>query len=209
MLHIQIHNQTYEKFSNFVSSCVGQQRPIIVPYDTQPQYHSVHDASSSMEQHHNVHVNPHTQPPSHSTNRVSLSYGQDDSSHHPHKNAQSLEDELKQWLQQESGNWAEQSSTELVTNAPPNSALPTITPTTTSSTMETSLDKVFHDQEVNMSQLQLPKLKDNVQPSSTTTTPVPPATSPKGAYTNTMNSGDLGGGLSAFDGSDCAFATIS
>lgn len=128
---------------------------------------------------------------------------------HPLASTQSLEDELKQWMQRESSNWAE--------NAQPHD-----TNATTSAnkggtehrdvsdvSMGTSLDKVFQSQTVNMDNVTLPVTKDlSLSPTSNPKMEVNTNTKTSVAYTNTMNSGNLGNGLSAFDQTDCAYATF-
>lgn len=124
----------------------------------------------------------------------------------PTNDVQSLEDELKQWMQRESTNWADSSvtvsdnnETPLYPQQPPPNTQPPIS-------MATSLDAVFRNQEVDLKQVQpLPATITNDAPAAAMTPPTPPTV----AYTNPMNSGNLGNGLSAFDGSDCPFASFS
>ena len=93
----------------------------------------------------------------------------------------SLETELKQWMQQEAMNWS--------------------APTDTTHKMSTSIDKLFADQQVQLNDVRVPT--SHAEPAQ----PSPP---PKKntQYSNTMNSGDLGEGLSAFDSLESSFATV-
>ena len=104
-------------------------------------------------------------------------------------NFHSLEDELKQWMQQESKSWTEQNPTnELSTN----------------STKATSIDSIFEAQQVNTSVVKLP----TQQESSSFNTSQEKSKEHSTKYSNTMNSGHLGNGLSAFDNMECSFATF-
>lgn len=118
----------------------------------------------------------------------------------------SLETELKQWMQQEAMNWSTPAAN--TSNADDTSHNAQTTHTTHK--MSTSIDKLFADQQVQLNDVHVP-------PSSHTTEPTPPSSSSptqpsqpptNTQYNNTMNSGDLGEGLSAFDSLESSFATV-
>lgn len=161
--------ESVETFIRGLSRSLPHQRPIIVPAETRrstPPSHNSHDPTES-----NVLTHPvlSEQPPLHPN----------DVSNH------SLENELKQWMQQEAMNWSASTDT---------------TSTSTTHKMSTSIDKLFADQQV-----QLPKTIDDKVPASQTERKEETATA---KYSNTMNSGDLGNGLSAFDTLESSFATF-
>ena len=118
-------------------------------------------------------------------------------------NFHSLEDELKQWMQQESKSWTDteqEQPTNVLSNA---------------STQSTSIDSIFNAQQVNMSDVQLPILQKSTPVSHPTEEANDKAkakakdTLPsESKYNNTMNSGDLGNGLSAFDTMESSYASF-
>lgn len=100
-------------------------------------------------------------------------------------NFHSLEDELKQWMQQESKSWTEQNLTKEL------------------STKSTPIDSIFQTQQVDASGVKL-----STQQESSSSNTSQEQKKPSAKYSNTMNSGDLGNGLSAFDNMECSFATF-
>lgn len=169
--------ESVETFIRGLSRSLPHQRPIIVPAETRrstPPSHNPHDPTES-----NVLTHPvlSEQPPLHAN---------DVSSH-------SLENELKQWMQQEAMNWSAPADTTSAPNA------------TNTHKMSTSIDKIFADQQVQIKDVQLPKTLDDAAPAPQTE---PNAETTTAKYSNTMNSGDLGNGLSAFDTLESSFATF-
>ena len=103
-------------------------------------------------------------------------------------NFHSLEDELKQWMQQESKSWTEQNLTKELS---------------TESMKATPIDSIFQTQQANASGVKL-----STQQESSSSNTSQEQKEPSAKYSNTMNSGDLGNGLSAFDNMECSFATF-
>jgi len=210
VLHIHTSHTAFEQFTNFISSV---QRPIIMPHDTQLSHCRLQDAfRSPSEYNHAIQTSFSPDSLQHTTQNATQNATQNvtkSDASYPNtqahtNNVQSLEDELKQWMQRESTNWAEGSNSssypgKITTQS--TSSTPSTSYDQNAPSMSTSLDQVFQEQEVNMKNVQLPSLQNDV------TLPSPKHSSV--SYTNTMNSGDLGDGLSAFDGTDCAFASFS
>ena len=120
----------------------------------------------------------------------------------------SLETELKQWMQQEAMNWSAPATP--ITPQPTTSST-SPTDSTTTHKMSTSIDKLFAEQQVQLDDVQMPTTLTSTStstPTSTTTTTTKPKNTNTVNYSNTMNSGDLGDGLSAFDSLESSFATI-
>lgn len=120
-------------------------------------------------------------------------------------NAQSLESELKQWMQQEAMNWSSSAmSVADTTNDQENKS-------TSSAThkMSTSIDKLFADQQVQLGDVKMPpSFADTATETNTKNTKQAQNNATVSEYTNTMNVGDLGGGLHAFDSLESSFATL-
>lgn len=108
----------------------------------------------------------------------------------------SLETELKQWMQQEAINWSAPS-----TNATHNNSHAT-------HVMSTSIDKLFADQQVQLDDVHVPVSSHSTEPTPTASSSSLPPPPNNTQYNNTMNSGDLGEGLSAFDSLQSSFATV-
>jgi hypothetical protein len=106
----------------------------------------------------------------------------------------SLETELKQWMQQEAMNWSAPT-----TNSTQNKSQAT-------RVMSTSIDKLFADQQVQLDDVHVPVSSHSTEPTPTPASSPPHPTNTQ--YNNTMNSGDLGEGLSAFDSLQSSFATV-
>jgi hypothetical protein len=174
-------DESVETFIRGLSRSFRHQRPIIIPVNTQGSTLSSHVSHTLAEAHPLSHTVLSKQPPLHAN----------DVSDH------SLESELKQWMQQEAMNWSAPVDTTSTPNNTPH------TPHTHK--MSTSIDKLFADQQVQIKDVQLPKTLDDTRPAPQTK---PTEETPATKYSNTMNSGDLGNGLSAFDTLDSSFATF-
>ena len=79
--------------------------------------------------------------------------------------------------------------------------------------MSTSIDKLFADQQVQLSDVKMPpSFADTATATTETNAKHTKKQTPNNAnvskYTNTMNVGDLGGGLHAFDSLESSFATL-
>lgn len=158
-------------------------RPLIVPHDAHPQVCQPHPPSEGT-----IHPTVNDAPPL-TANDVST---------------HSLETELKQWMQQEAMNWSAPATP--TTPQPTTSSTPP-TDSTTTHKMSTSIDKLFAEQQVQLDDVQMPTTLTSTSTPTSTTTSKPKSTNTVN-YSNTMNSGDLGDGLSAFDSLESSFATI-
>lgn len=124
----------------------------------------------------------------------------------------SLESELKQWMQQEAMNWSAPttSDTNGTTDNDNNATTTNNTTPNADSThkMSTSIDKLFAEQQVQLNDVQMLQTDSVVanSPVQVNTRVTSNNATPK--YSNTMNSGDLGGGLQAFDNLESSFATL-
>jgi hypothetical protein len=136
-------------------------------------------------------------------------------SHHPQQqNFDSLEDELKQWMRRESGNWAEDASGQKAGGAAAAATDVHTTPPRAESSMSTSIDQVFQEQQVDMNGVHLvaaqvaatAAAEGNRSAGNDMPKEKPPGG--VGGYSNVMNSGNLGNGLSAFDGLNSSYATF-
>ena len=144
--------------------------------------------------------------------------------HATSKHKTSLEDELKKWMQQESMNWATTSASKLTGRTLAESASDKKTSSheiTQSDSkhsndkhkMSTSIEQVFQDQQVNTNDVKPPNYisqmdKSNSLHGESTDTSSTKTSLTSVSYCNTMNSGDLGGGLSAYDNSSSHYANI-
>lgn len=133
---------------------------------------------------------------------------------HP-QNFDSLEDELKQWVRRESGNWAENASGHKAGMLPAGAIATATDPpapaplSDSSSSMSTSIDQVFQAQQVDMNGVHLAAHVAEGSRSAGDEMPKPKETKTGGVgYNNVMNSGNLGNGLSAFDGRNSSYATF-
>lgn len=196
VLRVHTRFTARERFTHF-RACPPQ-RPIILPNDTHTNSNELHDVCRLPTEQNRVAKVSFSSDPS-QTDTINNNTPDNHTTQTCSNNVQSLEDELKQWMQRESTNWAESSvgsssssCAETTEHQPSENH--------TSSAMSTSLDQVFQEQEVNLKNVSLPTLKTDV--------PATPNKHSKVSYTNTMNSGDLGDGLSAFDGTDCVYASF-
>lgn len=75
--------------------------------------------------------------------------------------------------------------------------------------MSTSIDKLFADQQVQLGDVKMPpSFADTATETNTKNTKQAQNNATVSEYTNTMNVGDLGGGLHAFDSLESSFATL-
>jgi hypothetical protein len=129
---------------------------------------------------------------------------------HP-QNFDSLEDELKQWMRRESGNWAENATGHKAGLLPAVTGAPATDPHPTprndgSGSMSTSIDQVFQEQQVDLNGVYL--ATHVVEGSRSDTNEMPTEKTGGVGYSNVMNSGNLGNNLSAFDGLNSSYATF-
>ena len=128
----------------------------------------------------------------------------------------SLEDELKQWMQQESSNWAKTSASQLTNTSTTDhlSADASLSKDNDMHKMSTSIEQVFQEQQVNTKDVTIPTdvlssaVKSPLASADGNSSDANMCAPSSVAYSNTMNSGELGGGLLAYDCASSNYANL-